>query len=45
VLRFPARVGPGARPPARKENFSAVLSREASLHAELRRNVPALFAA
>jgi tetratricopeptide (TPR) repeat protein len=45
VLRFPARVDQARGLLARKENFTAVLSRESSLHAELRRQVPALFAA
>jgi tetratricopeptide (TPR) repeat protein len=45
VLRFPARVDQARGLLARKENFAAVLSRESSLHAELRRHVPALFAA
>ena len=45
VARFPARVGQARALLSRKEAFAAVLRREADLHEELRRQVPALFAA
>lgn len=45
VERYPSRVDQARSLLSRKETFAAVLRREASLHAELRRQVPALFAA
>jgi tetratricopeptide (TPR) repeat protein len=45
VTRFPARVEQARVLLSRKETFAAVLRREAGLHEQLRRHVPALFAA
>lgn len=45
VERYPSRVDQARSLLSRKEAFAAVLSREAGLHAALRRQVPALFAA
>lgn len=45
VVRFPARVDQARTLLSRKESFAAVLRREADLHDQLRRQVPALFAA
>jgi tetratricopeptide (TPR) repeat protein len=45
VARFPARIDQARVLLSRKETFAAVLRREADLHEQLRRQVPALFAA
>jgi tetratricopeptide (TPR) repeat protein len=45
VAQFPARVGQARALLSRKEAFAAVLRQQAGLHEELRRQVPALFAA
>ena len=45
VVRFPARIDQARALLSRKETFAAVLRRESDLHDQLRRHVPALFAA
>ncbi len=45
VARFPARIDQARSLLSRKQTFAAVLRREAGLHEQLRRQVPALFAA